>query len=334
MSADLFSNFIGMTLQAIGNNNNAWGTILNGSALVPLERAIAGNIVRGVTGGTLDLSGSPPPTAITQVLDFVQIFEGTLTANQIVILPNLSKFWLMDNQTTGSFQLLLQVPSGAFINIPQGTMKFVACDGHGNLIRLDRDQIGNFEYNSVVKPGTLQCNGASCLKTDFPDLYANIGTTYGSVDGLHFTLPLTTDTGRFLRSVGGSVTSGTYQANQNLSHTHTGATFSATTGAESADHSHTGSGTTGTESAYHTHGYSGAGTTSPVAGGSIGVSNPPSGLNTGIQSALHTHGYSFTTSGISAGHTHTVNGTTSTIPAAGGSEARPENLSVILSIRY
>jgi hypothetical protein len=62
MSADLLSNFIGMTLQATGNNNNAWGTILNGSALVPLERAIRGNIVRAVTGGTLDLSGSPPPS--------------------------------------------------------------------------------------------------------------------------------------------------------------------------------------------------------------------------------------------------------------------------------
>ena len=41
MAADLFSNFIGMTLQATGNNNNAWGTILNGSTLTPLERRIS-----------------------------------------------------------------------------------------------------------------------------------------------------------------------------------------------------------------------------------------------------------------------------------------------------
>jgi hypothetical protein len=44
MAADLFSNFIGMTLQATGNNNNAWGTILNGSALATVERRISGNI--------------------------------------------------------------------------------------------------------------------------------------------------------------------------------------------------------------------------------------------------------------------------------------------------
>jgi len=82
MPADTFSSFIGMTLQATGNNNNAWGTILNGSALVTLERAIRGNIVRAVTGGTLDLSGSPPPTAVAKALDFIQIFQGTLTATR------------------------------------------------------------------------------------------------------------------------------------------------------------------------------------------------------------------------------------------------------------
>jgi hypothetical protein len=35
MPADTFSPFIGMTLQATGNNNNVWGTTLNGSALLP-----------------------------------------------------------------------------------------------------------------------------------------------------------------------------------------------------------------------------------------------------------------------------------------------------------
>lgn len=59
MAADILSNFIGMTLQATGNNT--WGSVPNGSALVPLKRAMRGNMVRSVTGGTLDLSGSPPP---------------------------------------------------------------------------------------------------------------------------------------------------------------------------------------------------------------------------------------------------------------------------------
>jgi microcystin-dependent protein len=335
MSADLLSSFLGMTLQATGNNNNAWGTILNGSALMPLERAIAGNISHAVAGGTLDLSANAPPNGVTQALDMLQVFTGALTANQVVKFPNISKFWAISNQTTGSFQLLLQTPTGTQINIPQGTTKFVVCDGQTSVVRLDRDTVGHFEYSAVVDPGFLQCSGQSLLKTDFPDLFSKIGTTYGSVDALHFTLPLLTDTGRFLRSVTSTLTVGTYQANQNLAHTHGGATFSGTTGSENADHTHTGSGTTGLENQSHTHGYSVG-----VAANVIqSQSNFPAltslgGATTGTENQNHNHNYSFTTSGISVNHQHAFSGTTGTVPSSGGSEARPEALAVIVSIRF
>jgi len=35
----------------------------------------------------------------------------------------------------------------------------------------------------------LPCDGASLLRADYPDLFASIGTIYGSADGSHFTLP-------------------------------------------------------------------------------------------------------------------------------------------------
>lgn len=334
MTADSFSSFIGMTLQATGNNNNAWGTIMNGSALQILERAIRGNVVHAVTGGTLDLSQNPPPNAVTQVLDFVQIFQGALIVNQIVILPNISGYWKFVNETTGAFQLLLQTPSGTFVNIPQGCSRGVTCDGAGNLLRDDRDQVGDFVYNSVVKPGTLQCSGQSILRTDYPDLFATIGATYGSADALHFTLPLLTDTGRFLRSTTSTLTLGTSQANQNLAHSHAGASFSGTTGTESAGHTHTGSGTTSTESASHTHSGPASVGTVGTGGGSFNAAAPLGSGSTGAESATHTHNYSFTTSDVSADHTHNFSGTTGTIPSSGGTEARPEALAVICSIRY
>jgi hypothetical protein len=336
MATDSLSPFLGMTLQATGNNNNAWGTILNGSALQTLERGIRGNIVRSVTGGTLDLSANPPPNAVHQALDFIQIFQGTLTANQIVILPNLSACWKFVNETTGSFQLLLQTPSGTFVNIPQGCSRGVTCDGAGNLLRDDRDQVGNFEYNAVPNAGTLAANGASVLRTDFPDLYAKYGTTFGSVDSLHFTLPLLTDTGRFLRSTTSTLAVGTYQANQNLAHTHAGASFSGTTSGESNGHTHTGSGTTSGDSPDHTHiagtGYAAA----PAAPTVTGVASTPGSGNVSTTGAStrHTHTYSLTTSDVSSDHTHTYSGTTGTIPSSGGSEARPEALAVVVSIRY
>jgi microcystin-dependent protein len=35
----------------------------------------------------------------------------------------------------------------------------------------------------------LSCDGSSYAREDYPDLFAVIGTTYGSVDGTHFNLP-------------------------------------------------------------------------------------------------------------------------------------------------
>jgi microcystin-dependent protein len=35
----------------------------------------------------------------------------------------------------------------------------------------------------------LMCYGQSLLRTDYPNLFAAIGTTYGAVDGTHFSLP-------------------------------------------------------------------------------------------------------------------------------------------------
>ena len=45
------SSILGIALQGTGDNNN-WGVILNESALVPFERAIAGNISHAVTVAT------------------------------------------------------------------------------------------------------------------------------------------------------------------------------------------------------------------------------------------------------------------------------------------
>lgn len=46
------------------------------------------------------------------------------------------------------------------------------------------------EFAGASAPnGWLLCQGQSVLRTDYPSLFTAIGTTYGSVDGTHFTLP-------------------------------------------------------------------------------------------------------------------------------------------------
>lgn len=93
-------------------------------------------------------------------------------------------------------------------------------------------------YGGTAAPtGWLMCDGSSQLRASYPDLFAVIGTAFGSVDGTHFNVP---PPGLFFRGVdngsgndpdaasrtayaaGGNTGDnvGSYQANQNLAHAH------------------------------------------------------------------------------------------------------------------
>lgn len=248
MAADTFDPVLGLILQATGNNNNNWGTTFNNSVTTPGARAIAGVNTITDTSGTVDLSTTVPPAGLRLDIDHIQLLNGTLTDDVTVKVPNVSKTWWFENDTSGAFNVYVQVPSGTspngLIQIPQGCGIMVMCDGNGNLRRHDRAEVGSFRFSgkTAAGPGELACDGASYLKADFPDLYSAIGTTWGSADSLHFNVPNLIDTNRFLRAADGTtLTVGTYQSNQNLAHTHavTGAPTAGTLGTDTqGSHTH------------------------------------------------------------------------------------------------
>jgi len=86
------------------------------------------------------------------------------------------------------------------------------------------------------------CDGSSLLRTDFPDLFAIIGTTYGSADGTHFNLPdlrgrvplaMGTGSGLSPRAIGDSIGEEDHilTAAELAGHTHTEVTASPAVGA-------------------------------------------------------------------------------------------------------
>lgn len=351
MSADLYGSILGLIQQATGNNNNAWGTTFNNSFATPAERAIAGVNVIGSTGGTVDLSTVVPPAALRLDVDHIQIANGALTSDLTVKVTNVQKTWMFWNNTTGAFNMFVQVPGGVartnastpggLVQIPQGTMKKVVCDGSGHLMRIDDLEIGEFVISAkaAAGPGELACNGASLLRAEFPDLFGKIGTTWGSVDGTHFTLPLLTDTNRYLRAGGGSGPAvGTYQANQNLAHSHTvtGAPSAGTLGTDvQGSHAHSASSSDGG----HTHNLnlSNAGVSAATG---VNSSGNPQYTNFAAGSWNSLTGFASITTSISAAgaHQHNItgapgNGTLGTA-SSGSTEARPESAAVLICIRY
>ncbi|MGX9425943.1 MULTISPECIES: hypothetical protein [Bradyrhizobium] len=348
MSADAYGSILGLILQGTGNNNNNWGVVLNTSMISPTERAIAGVNTISSAGGTVDLSTVAPPTGLRLDLDYIQLLNGALTSHLTVVVPNVSKTWWFQNNTTGNFNVYVKTPSGTappnLVQIPQGVGIMVMCDGSGNLIRHDDAEIGSFRISgkASIGAGELACNGASLLKADFPNLHGKISTTWGSVDSLHFTLANFTDTARFLRSSSGTLAVGTYQSNQNAAHTHavTGSgTISGVT-TTNGDHFHAA----GIFDPGHTHTINGQGNLIVAGqgigvggGGAFGVSGASLSNSTNATGVRVNSSNGIDTTYSAGSHAHNVSGSCSvnfTSGSSGGTEARPEAAVVLVGIRY
>lgn len=114
-----------ISLVAASQNNKE--TTLN-SALVDLDEAFCN------TDYVLMTDADYTPSQSLALTTFMFVFEGTLSANRHVILPQNSKPYIIVNSTAGSpsaYELLIKTGSGAVIaTIPNdGNGHLVMCDG-------------------------------------------------------------------------------------------------------------------------------------------------------------------------------------------------------------
>ena len=77
-----------------------------------------------VTGGTKTLTSA-------QATNTIQQYSGTLTSNQIVVLPSTIQLYSLSNNTTGSYTLTFKTSASgaATITLPQGQTIIAICDG-------------------------------------------------------------------------------------------------------------------------------------------------------------------------------------------------------------
>lgn len=76
-----------------------------------------------VTGGTTTLTP-------TEAANIVQKYTGTLTSNQIVVLPSVVQIYYVQNLTTGAFTLTFKTAGvGTTVQIPQGANAILFSDG-------------------------------------------------------------------------------------------------------------------------------------------------------------------------------------------------------------
>lgn len=94
-----------------------------------------------VTGGTLTLTSA-------QGANIIQEYSGTLTSNQIVVLPSTVQLYSLQNGTTGPYTLTFKTAAvgGAVVTVGQNQTAFVVCDG---------TNVYSTTSNSVINPTSL-----------------------------------------------------------------------------------------------------------------------------------------------------------------------------------
>jgi microcystin-dependent protein len=150
---------------------------------------------------------------IPNSVEFLAIVKGALLP--LIYASNFEQFGTLTPQQTADY---FQAMYDDFSQAVERTCRMI-----GEII----------PFAGSVSPdaGWLFCDGSSLLRTDYPDLFVVIGTTYGAVDGTHFNIP--DMQGRVPVGVG----SGTGLSTYNLGDTG-GEEAHALSGTENATHDH------------------------------------------------------------------------------------------------
>ena len=113
--------------QATGANSNTWGSRLNSNVFSLVDNAVAGYTTIALTDSTVTLSVSDG--SADQARSSMLELTGTLTSNVGVVIPSVSKQYLVRNATSGSFTVTIKANGGTGRAVAQGTTGIVYCDG-------------------------------------------------------------------------------------------------------------------------------------------------------------------------------------------------------------
>ncbi|KEZ78306.1 hypothetical protein [Salinisphaera hydrothermalis] len=121
-----FSELLRLNLQDTGSDENVWGQVLN-KQMQLLEAAVAGTaqIVLSANDYTLSTNDGSDDEARSAVLDL----QGNPSENLNVIVPAVSKVFLVRNNTTGQYEVTVRTQLGTGVKVPRGEARWVYCDG-------------------------------------------------------------------------------------------------------------------------------------------------------------------------------------------------------------
>lgn len=153
--ASSYSQRLRVELQGNGENTTQWGTKAN-NVFRRFDDAIAGVAAVAMPSDasyTLTANNGSEDEARKAVLVVTSV---ALSATRDIIIPAVSKLYLVKNSTTGAQSIRVKTSGGSGITIPNGKTMFVFCDGTDCY-----DAITNLPSGATVGNGAVYAVGGT-----------------------------------------------------------------------------------------------------------------------------------------------------------------------------
>jgi len=156
-----FSSNLRLTLMGTGEFTNQWGNITNANLSTVLEQAIAGAVAVNIPDSNVTLTvadGTPDQARSMGIL-----FTGALTQTRTVFAPQVTKLYVLVNNTTGGQGVTISTTaSSSTITVPNGKSAMVYCDGtnfYSATQYIDNLEVDTIKLNSLVSPLPVTSGG-------------------------------------------------------------------------------------------------------------------------------------------------------------------------------
>lgn len=161
-------------LQADGENDNTWGGKAN-DVFSRLEEAIAG--VTDIVVTTADVTLTDTQFSANESRSAVISATGAKTADRSVIVPSREKVYIINNQTTGAFDLDVRTSGGTGPTIPQPGKALVYCDGTNVIGVFDTSTSVEILLDTTPQLGGALDTNAFAIDESEASAVASSGTT-------------------------------------------------------------------------------------------------------------------------------------------------------------
>lgn len=155
-----YSTSLQIKLITDGTESGTWGNSTNTNWTL-MEQAVAG--VQPITMINADYTLSVVNGASDEARNAVLLVTGTNSAIRKIIIPAVSKVYVVYNNTTGGYAITVGTAAGSVVTVPNGSATLVFCDGTNTYAGVS-GAAGNFAVagNETVA-GTLTVTGTTAL---------------------------------------------------------------------------------------------------------------------------------------------------------------------------